>query len=565
MALTINNQPEEDNIYLSGNKIYFKLTSNLSGNDNFTYKVEVFIRSVTGSYGDPIILLVPPIGTNGALELDLSDIYYSVDFNKYTNYTNYTAGNITNGVYQSYLQISEVTSGGAATATTEFFIVDGKVDLNNVLAANNFNQHYVADPSQPSDKLWLTDAPDTIESNSVQLEFITKSGLIDAVTLQPFSSDTLQVLIQGYDAQYDEGDFSNAEFFFDDITGFPTLQTSANGRGDFNTLGYTTIFWTTFSTIPYVSGFGDQIVTLQMDAPSGDYFLDTINYPTFTGYRILLVGANQDKSQWTPIDEIFVTDGGTPTQITNISAPSLPVDILNQFSYLGFLYIARDIDDIPTDNPFPIRIEVIDLQIERAGEYFVKFDRPTTGLPAEYVRFGDNTRRNYVITQTATTPLELTVVDNNLQPLSRTITAVQPCQKLRKADAVTIQFQNDYASTEYCTMYELEAETFLDRLNILKPFPANYTYQDRGSRTLTTTSSKTRTSITDFITKDEADWMLQLVRSTSVGIVSEDLSGDNYVLPMIITTDRVTRMNDQLTPLYQLRVEMVEANTLSLR
>jgi hypothetical protein len=164
-----------------------------------------------------------------------------------------------------------------------------------------------------------------------------------------------------------------------------------------------------------------------------------------------------------------------------------------------------------------------------------------------------------------TTPLELTVVDNNLQPLGRTITVVKPCQNLRKADAVTIQFQNDYASTEYCTMYELEAETFLERLNIIKPLPANYNYQDRGSRTLTTNSSKSRTFVTDFITKDEADWMLQLVRSTSVGIVSEDLSGDNYVLPMVITTDRVTRMNDKLTPLYQLRVEMVEANTLSLR
>lgn len=565
MALTIINQPEEDNIYLSGNKIYFKVTSTLSGNDNFTYKVEVFIRSVTGSYGDPIILLVPPIGTNGALELDLSDIYYSIDFAKYTNYTNYNVGNITNGVYQSYLQISEVTSGGAATATTDFFIVDGKVDLNNVLAANNFDQHYVADPSQPSDKLWLTDAPDTIETNTVQLEFVTKADLIDAVTFQPFSNDPLQDTIEGYDAQYDEGDLSNAEFFFDDINGFPTLETSANGRGDFNSLGYTTIFWTTFSTIPYSSGFGDQLVTLQLDSPSGDYFLDTINYPAFTGYRILLVGGNQDKSQWTPIDEIFVTDGGTPTQISTISAPSLPIDILNQFSYLGFLYIARDIDDVPTDNPFPIRIEVIDLQIERAGEYFVKFERPTTGLPAEYIRFGNNTKRNYIITETTTTPIELTVVDNNLQPLGRTITAVKPCQKLRKADAVLIQFQNDYASTEYCTMYELEAETFLERLNIIKPLPANYTYQDRGSKTLTTTSSKTRTFVTDFITKDEADWMLQLVRSTSVGIVSEDLSGDNYVLPMVITTDRVTRMNDLLTPLYQLRVEMVEANTLSLR
>ena len=560
MALTINNQPEEDNIYLSGNKIYFKVTSNLSGNDNFTYKVEIFIKSVTGSYGDPIILLVPPIGTNGALELDLSDIYYSIDFAKFTNYTNYTAGNITNGVYQSYLQISEITSGGAATATTDFFIVDGKVDLNNVLAANNFDQHYVADPSQPSDKLWLTDAPDTIETNIIQLEFLTKEGVINGESFIPFSPYTN---ITDYDGQYDESDLSNAEFFSNDISGFFTLETSANGRGDFNSLGYSKIAYLPFSTITYSSGFGDQIldITFQSSVP----ILDTINFPEFTGYRFLLVGGNLDKSQWTPIDEVFVTDGGTPSQVFTASSPSLPVNILSNFYYLGILYIARDIDDVPTDNPFAIEIDTISIEIERAGEYFVKFDRPTTGSPAQYVRFGNSTKRNYILTQGETTPVELTVVDNNLQPLSRTITVVKPCQKLRKADAVTIQFQNDYASTEYCTMYELEAETFLDRLNIIKPLPANYTYQDRGSKTLTTTSSKSRTFVTDFITKDEADWMLQLVRSTSVGIVSEDLSGDNYVLPMVITTDRVTRMNDKLTPLYQLRVEMVEANTLSLR
>jgi hypothetical protein len=560
MALTINNQPEEDNIYLSGNKIYFKVTSNLSGNDNFTYKVEIFIKSVTGSYGDPIILLVPPIGTNGALELDLSDIYYSIDFAKFTNYTNYTAGNITNGVYQSYLQISEITSGGAATATTDFFIVDGKVDLNNVLAANNFDQHYVADPSQPSDKLWLTDAPDTIETNIVQLEFLTKEGLINGESFIPFSPYTN---ITDYDGQYDESDLSNAEFFSNDISGFFTLETSANGRGDFNSLGYSKIAYLPFSTIAYSSGFGDQIldITFQSSVP----ILDTINFPDFTGYRFLLVGGNLDKSQWTPIDEVFVTDGGTPSQVFTASSPSLPVNILSSFYYLGILYIARDIDDVPTDNPFAIEIDTISIEIERAGEYFVKFERPTTGSPAQYVRFGNSTKRNYIMTETTTTPLELTVVDNNLQPLGRTITAVKPCQKLRKADAVLIQFQNDYASTEYCTMYELEAETFLERLNIIKPLPANYNYQDRGSKTLTTNSSKSRTFVTDFITKDEADWMLQLVRSTSVGIVSEDLSGDNYVLPMVITTDRVTRMNDKLTPLYQLRVEMVEANTLSLR
>ena len=560
MALTINNQPEEDNIYLSGNKIYFKVTSHLSGNDNFTYKVEIFIKSVTGSYGDPIILLVPPIGTNGALELDLSDIYYSIDFAKFTNYTNYTAGNITNGVYQSYLQISEITSGGAATATTDFFIVDGKVDLNNVLAANNFDQHYVADPSQPSDKLWLTDAPDTIETNIVQLEFLTKEGVINGESFIPFSPYTN---ITDYDGQYDESDLSNAEFFSNDISGFFTLETSANGRGDFNSLGYSKIAYLPFSTIAFSGGFGDQIldITFQSSVP----ILDTINFPDFTGYRFLLVGGNLDKSQWTPIDEVFVTDGGTPSQVFTASSPSLPVNILNNFYYLGILYIARDIDDVPTDNPFAIEIDTISIEIERAGEYFVKFDRPTTGSPAQYVRFGNSTKRNYILTQGETTPVELTVVDNNLQPLSRTITVVKPCQKLRKADAVTIQFQNDYASTEYCTMYELEAETFLDRLNIIKPLPANYNYQDRGSKTLTTNSSKSRTFVTDFITKDEADWMLQLVRSTSVGIVSEDLSGDNYVLPMVITTDRVTRMNDKLTPLYQLRVEMVEANTLSLR
>ena len=149
--------------------------------------------------------------------------------------------------------------------------------------------------------------------------------------------------------------------------------------------------------------------------------------------------------------------------------------------------------------------------------------------------------------------------------MSRTVVIQQPCQKLRRADAVVVQFQNDYASTEYCTLYELESSLNTGRVNIIKPLPANYTYQSRGSATINTNTSTSRAFVSDFLSESEANWLLQLIRSTTVGILQEDAAGDSYILPMIITTNEITKMNESLTPLYQLRVEMVEANTLSLR
>ena len=556
MAITLVSVPDVDKIYLSGNKFYIKATSTLSGNPNFTYKVDIFATPVGGTFGDPITLLVPPVGASGALEIDLSDFYNSFEYGKFTTPSNYNKSVITNGIYQSLIEITEVTPSGTTTQIDTFYFVDGKVELST-LASIDFERHYVPNIVNAPAEVWLTDAPSLIKSNQVQLEFITPDNSVDSYTFTPFNPYTN---IESFEGQYDDGDLSNAEFFFSGVG--VTMETSANGRGDFNSQGFSEIAYLPFTTIPYAAGLGDQIVNIVFEGP--DPILDTINYPAFTGYRILLVGGNIDKSQWTPIEELFVTDGGTPSQIFSVSSTT-PVNLTTGFYYLGFIYIARDFDDVPTDNPFAISFDVTTVEIQRAGEYLVKFDRPSSGLPAEYVGFGNSLRRNYLTLATESNPLYLTVVDNTFTPMSRTVVIQQPCQKLRRADAVVVQFQNDYASTEYCTLYELESSLNTGRVNIIKPLPANYTYQSRGSATINTNTSTSRAFVSDFLSESEANWLLQLIRSTTVGILQEDAAGDSYILPMIITTNEITKMNESLTPLYQLRVEMVEANTLSLR
>jgi hypothetical protein len=558
MALTITNVPDVDKIYLSGDKFYIRATSTLSGNDNFAYKVEVLATPVGSTFGDPITLLVPPVGSDGSLEIDLSSLYNSFDYGKFTTPLNFSQGSVLRGVYQSIINITEVTPSGSTTQLDVFYFVDGNSELSK-LAALDFYRHYVANVNAP-DEVWLTDAPSLIKSNQVQLEFVTQEDLIDNYSFSPFSPYTN---ITDYDGQFDESDLSNAEFFSNDIAGFFTMETSANGRGDFNSQGYSKIAYLPFTTIAYAAGFGDQILNITFEGPNP--ILDTINFPDFTGYRLLLVGANIFKTTWTVIDELFVDDGGTPSQLYSVTSASVPINLTTGFYYLGVIMVARDIADNPTDNPFPIEFDSITVEIEREAEYFVKYDTPSVGLPVQYTRFGNSRKRNFIELETSTALTYLTVVDTTFTPLSRTIAVQQPCQKLRRADAVVIQFQNDYASTEYCTLYELESSLNTGRVNIIKPLPSNFTYQDRGSATINSNTSTSRAFVSDFLTESEANWLVQLIRSTSVGILQEDAAGDPYILPVIITTSEITKMNESLTPLYQLRVEMVEANTLSLR
>ena len=558
MALTITNAPDVGKIYLSGDKFYIRAFSTLSGNDNFAYKVEVLATPVGGTFGDPITLLVPPVGSDGSLEIDLSSLYNSLDYGKFTTPLNFSQGSVLRGVYQSSIKITEVTPSGGTAELDTFYFVDGNSELSK-LAALDFYRHYVANVNAP-DEVWLTDAPSLIKSNQVQLEFITQEGLIDNYSFSPFSPYTN---ITDYDGQFNESDLSNAEFFSNDIAGFFTMETSANGRGDFNSQGYSKIAYLPFTTIAYASGFGDQIFNITFEGPNP--ILDTINFPDFTGYRLLLVGANIFKTTWTVIDELFVDDGGTPSQLYSVTSASVPINLTTGFYYLGVIMVARDIADNPTDNPFPIEFDSITVEIEREAEYFVKYDTPSVGLPVQYTRFGNSRKRNFIELETSTALTYLTVVDTTFTPLSRTIAVQQPCQKLRRADAVVIQFQNDYASTEYCTLYELESSLNTGRVNIIKPLPSNFTYQDRGSATINSNTSTSRAFVSDFLSESEANWLVQLIRSTSVGILQEDAAGDAYILPVIITTSEITKMNESLTPLYQLRVEMVEANTLSLR